>query len=217
MPDKCSETDPFVRLDCPAEWEYASQRMVVLVETAFRIGVTAFRLHSPVQVTLAIRRDKVGYMMADWQLSTIDAGLPYHPNFSVWLLSAYFGLAHEVGHLLWHSGPLTLREAWGHYFALHVLQARETRQALPNWCDRVLRSKDRWFSQGILHIQRYMASPVDRAIAHLTHVFRQAGKERVAAFVTATPEMMDYVSLLSQFSQHFNIPERTCQGWLLDE
>lgn len=186
------------------------------METAFHIGRMEFRLCPPHQITLTVRRDKAGYMVADWRLNEIEVGLPYHPNLSVWGLSVYFGLAHEVGHLLWHSGPLTLREAWGHYFALYVLRSPKTRQTLQHRSERVLLSKDRRLSAGILKLQQYLASPIDQATAQLTRVFCQTGKERVSAFVNATPEVMDYADLLSQFSQHFNIPEKTCQGWLRD-
>ncbi|MCP4353563.1 MAG: hypothetical protein GY795_49570 [Desulfobacterales bacterium] len=217
MPDKNFKAYTCIRLFCPAEWEQASGRFVSLVETACDIAWNKFRLRLPHQIILTVRWGKEPYMEADWLSDEIEIRLPYHPAISVWLLSAYFGLTHEVGHLLWHVGPLTLREAWGHYFALYVLQALETRQALHYRRDRFLLAKDRWLSQSILKFQRHAVSPVEQATAQLTHILCKAGRERVSAFVVANREPMEDAVLLSQFSQCFAIPEKTCQRWLRNE
>ncbi len=193
-----------------------SERFVTLVETACHIGWTIFRLRPPRRIILTIRWEEV-HMEADWLFNEIEVRLPYHPAISVWVLSTYFGLTHEVGHLLWHAGPLTLREAWGHFFALYVLQAMETRQSMHYRRDRLLLVKDRWLSQVILKMQQHIASPVEQATAQLTYVLRKAEIERVSAFVIASRESIDDAQLLSQFSQYFEISEKICQPWMRNE
>jgi hypothetical protein len=158
-------------------------------------------------------------MIADWQLGRIDVDLPFHPAASMWLFSLHFGLAHEVGHLLWHSGPFTLREAWASYFALDVLGSSNIQWMLPGHIDRILVAKDHWLSIGVLTFQRNVGTAIERASANIVHIWRKAGNKRASEFLHAVAETVkaEKSTLTSTFSQHFGVPKTQCSAWLRED
>ncbi len=216
-----SDSDGWIEIQvvCPEEWKQFVPRFTLFIEDCYRFGLMNFKLQGPKQITLALAPSKSVDMEADWMVKRIDIRLPFRPSISVWLFSIYFGLAHEVGHLLWHLGPLTLREAWAHYFALDVLKAEHKKQFLPGRLNHILLRKDFWLSVSILRLMRYSKNPVEKAIANIVHVWGKAEHRQVSTFlhVIGETEEIEKSLLISKFSQHFDISEITCRNWLREE
>jgi hypothetical protein len=169
-------------------------------------------------VTLEIQKSSYAQMIADWRWSRIDIDLPVDPALGMWLFSVYFGLAHEVGHLLWHAGPLTLREAWASYFALNVLESADIQQMSIGHTDRILLAKDYWLSRGVLMFQRHGGNVIEQAIANIVRVWRRAGNKRVSEFLPLAAKTLEAEKLVltTLFSRHFGVSEATCAAWLLE-
>ncbi len=156
-------------------------------------------------------------MEADWRLNRIDVSLPFSPKVSAWIFSVFFGVAHEVGHLLWHNGPFTLREAWASYFALVTLEARSTRRLLSNRTDRILVVKDYWSAMGILTFQRFSGNATERTTAQIIHIWRRGGSDQVAIFLSSTENATNTRDLANLFSDHFNVSEDVSINWLHED
>lgn len=204
---------------CPERWTASGAGLAKIVQASYRVGLTDFRLRSPPQVTLEIRQSNQAQMIADWQLGRIDVDLPFHPAASMWLFSLHFGLAHEVGHLLWHSGPLTLREAWASYFALEVMESANMQRMLPGYIDCILLVKDRWLSMGVLMFQHHSGNKIERATASIVHVWRKVANKRVSEFLRSVEERAEAEkpTLASTFSQYFGVPKAQCSTWLWED
>lgn len=181
-------------------------------------GWSGFALRPPSELMVELGKAGQAQMVADWQRRRIDIDLPLHPALGKWLLSLYFGLAHEVGHLLWHAGPLTLREAWANYFALHVLEASYTRLFMANHVDRFLLTKDRWLSLGILAVQKHSGGIVERSTANIVFVWRKASTTQVKEFLHTLEGMNgEAASLGTVFSRHFGVPKDLCHTWFFED
>jgi hypothetical protein len=218
LPVNDADTLP-IEVVCPKEWERWVAGWARFIREVFRLGAERFRLHSPQRLTLRVIPAQAVHMEADWEQLYIEVHVPMRPSVSVWVFSIYFGLAHEVGHLLWHRGPLTLREAWAHYFALAMLKVYLCQPRPKRQVSTVLLYKDFWFSLSILRFMRYARNPIECAIARIVHAWQKAAQEQVMLFLQAIPksEYLEHSVLTQQFSEYFGVSETVCRSWFREE
>lgn len=148
---------------CPPRWETHAHAIEALLEGCIQTGIERFGLALDRAPTVHLFPWGGIEFLADWERNEILLGYRSHPAVDQVLYSVYFGLCHEVGHLLWHPGNLILREAWASLFALQVLTDLGRQQVgLTPELNRLVLAKDRILTRGVIWVMPLLPGDVGR-------------------------------------------------------